>query len=203
MIPAPIRSVCHWPKRHLPISLIIGLCFVSQFTWLIFPELKELLAFNHQAVERGGWYRLISGAMIHTNGYHLLMNVAGLVAITLLFGKTVSSVRGFVAWLSITVLSGLAIYLLVPEVKWFVGLSGSLHGLLAWAALTQLPKHLYSNIALLIGLTIKIVFEQVTGGDTGTSELIGARVLIEGHLMGALSGVVVAFVTQILVRLKK
>jgi rhomboid family GlyGly-CTERM serine protease len=178
--------------QYKPMLLIAVICCLLQLAIFFQPNLHELLAYKQIEVSHGQWYRILTSALIHTNTPHLAMNLLGLALISMLYQEQLTDIKVVLVWMGIVILSSVSLLIFYPEIEWFVGLSGSLHGLIVWAALSQLPKHLYSNLLILFGLSIKLYMEHFYGGDPLSSQLIEARVLTEGHLTGALSGLLLA-----------
>jgi rhomboid family GlyGly-CTERM serine protease len=77
----------------------------------------------------------------------------------------------------------------------YVGLSGVLHGIFAYYALQESLQGRKGSWLLVIGVLAKVGWEMTMGASQSTSELINARVAVESHLFGALTGLVLAFVT--------
>ena len=73
-------------------------------------------------------------------------------------------------------------WLFSPEVIWYVGLSGILHGLLAAIAWQRYP-------ILLVLLMVKLGLEQLYGGLPATANLTGGAVIVDAHLYGAVIGI--------------
>jgi hypothetical protein len=65
-----------------------------------------------------------------------------------------------------------------------------LHGALIAAALVGLRKIRTLSALVLVLLVGKITWEQLMGNDMGTAELIGAAVIVDAHLYGAVAGTV-------------
>lgn len=74
----------------------------------------------------------------------------------------------------------------------YVGLSGVLHGLFASFALNEALNGRKSSWLLVVAVLIKVVWESIIGGSDTTSEWIQARIAVESHLYGALSGLILA-----------
>nr|WP_244943733.1 rhombosortase [Vibrio algivorus] len=152
------------------------------------------MQWNHNAIMTGQWWRIVTGNLTHTNLYHLAMNVAGLWVISFIFRANLEA-RQF-----LLVFTGLCLsvgsLLLFTSMQIYVGLSGVLHGLFAFYALVEYRLGRKSNALLLTGLTAKILWEQWFGSATGSEALIGAKVAIDAHLFGAISGAVLAIIVK-------
>ena len=142
------------------------------------------VVWDNNAIADGQWWRILTGNFSHTNYPHLVMNLAGLWIISYLFQP--SKKQLVVALLVISLVTGLA--LLLSSIQVYVGLSGTLHGLFGLFALREALNGRKSSWLLVLGLVAKVAWEQLIGPSSTTGELINARVAIEAHLAGALTG---------------
>jgi rhomboid family GlyGly-CTERM serine protease len=99
-------------------------------------------------------------------------------------------------WVGAVLLSGLAIdaglYWWSPEVAWYVGLSGILHGILAVGALQFAFGRSWLGAALICGIVGKLAWEQRFGATPMSASLSGGPVVVDAHLYGALGGAIAA-----------
>ena len=84
----------------------------------------------------------------------------------------------------------------------YVGLSGVLHGLFANLALKEALDGRKSSWLLIIGVIAKVAWELTMGASQSTSELINARIAVESHLFGVISGLLFAVTTHYAPQLK-
>lgn len=166
----------------LLVAIIAALLFVFQ------PSFNELLIFDRNALDKLELWRLLTGNYLHSNFNHLLLNLGGLLLLWALHGdlfKTKSYLMGFVFFcLSVS----LCLYLFTPELSRYVGLSGALHSLFVWGAVKDIKVGYKSGWGLLIGVAIKIGYEQFVGPSESLAETIGASVAVDAHLFGVLMG---------------
>ena len=148
----------------------------------------ELLAYDRYALESLETWRLLSGNLVHTNGYHLLLNGAGLFFLWALHGEHYRPMLFIKLFLWCGLGTSLGIYYLSPSLIWYVGLSGALHGLFVWGACMDIRNKIYSGVLLLLGIVAKVGWEQGQGSSDEVADLIGASVAIDAHLYGAVSG---------------
>ena len=99
------------------------------------------------------------------------------------------------AWLAVFLLSCLAvtlgIWLFNPEVVWYVGLSGALHGILVVVLVLDFVRHKHwLNIVLFVALLAKLIWEAMMGPMPGSEATAGGPVLVQAHLYGFLGGMV-------------
>jgi rhomboid family GlyGly-CTERM serine protease len=175
----PLRSV----SCPLAVTLIC-------LTLNLIPDAWQLaLQYRHSAILDGELWRLFSGHLTHLNGAHLLMNLVGLWLIWLLFFlHERAGVLCLYRLPTLLIGTSLALLLLSPEVTWYRGLSGVLHGLLALALLRQSQAQPFAGGLLLVLFVVKIAWEQASGPAPGSEAWIAGRVIVDAHLYGAILG---------------
>ena len=119
------------------------------------------------------------------------MNSLALSIITFIFRSHFRARRYTALIVFISVIIGIGIF--ATDIQWYAGLSGVLHGLFAWGAVRDIRTQTKGGWLLLAGLTVKIGWEQYYGGAASSAALIGARVAIEAHFIGAVSGLVAGY----------
>ncbi len=179
MLSFPTR-IHHWivPVFIATIS-IVGFFFE--------PQSHRLFALTDSAFTAAEFYRLITGHFLHTNDWHLVLNLLGLALLWALHGEYYHP-RGLpLIWLFMSAATGYALLLADPQMQ-YVGLSGVLHGLFVWGACKDVENREKTGWLLLIGITIKVAAEQFGGDTSDIANLIDASVAIDAHLFGAFSG---------------
>ena len=150
---------------------------------------RHFLRYERTAIlEVGEYWRLVTGHLVHGNAMHTALNLAGLALIAALFPKHYS----LSGWLLVIGLSLIAIDLGFvwnePQLEWYVGLSGLLHGALAAGAIAWWR---YESRGLALALTAvlicKLGWEQSQGALPFSGDM---RVIVDAHLYGACGGVV-------------
>ena len=154
--------------------------------WLIGESGRELLRYERAAVLQGQYWRLLTGHLVHGSGQHLVLNAVGLGLIAALFPREYS-LRGWLLVLAgSVVIIDAGVVLLEPQLQWYVGLSGVLHGALAAGAIGWWR---HESKALALGLTAvlvgKLAWEQWHGALPLSGDL---PVVVDAHLYGALGG---------------
>ena len=195
--PGTARLSQHLRRNALPLALAV-MALLGQLGG---AQLIETLRYDRAAILDGQWWRVLSGHIVHVGWMHLAMNVAGLVLVWLLFGVRLSTQR----WLVVLLLSALGVsaglLLRQPDLNWYVGLSGVLHGLFAAGIVAALAVGDRGALVLAIALVVKLIWEGMAGPMPGTGEWVGARVVTEAHLYGALAGGATSVAALIAVRL--
>tara|TARA_R110000751_G_scaffold91266_3_gene178869 strand:- start:47660 stop:48160 length:501 start_codon:yes stop_codon:yes gene_type:complete len=146
------------------------------------------LAYDRQQLIDLQWWRLISGHFLHTNGIHLLLNLAGLTLLWALHGHYYPTLQYLFLFFMLCVGTSGGLYLFAPQMYWYVGLSGVLHGLFLIGAYFDIQNKLKSGWIMLVGVWLKVLHEQIYGASENVAELISANVAIDAHLFGTVTG---------------
>jgi rhomboid family GlyGly-CTERM serine protease len=148
------------------------------------PHLTQILRYDRAAIAAGEWWRLLSGNLVHMNGWHLLFNLLSLVLLVFLCPERLSAGE----WLRRVVVIGtgmsLCLYWLKPQLQTYVGLSGLVYGLFALGLGRQALQRDKIGIACVVFLTGRVGGELLFGAPASETELIGGEVVAESHLYG-------------------
>ena len=178
-------------KSPLLIAITAILLYVFQ------AAVCDLLIYDRQAINDLQVWRLLTGNYLHSNLNHLLLNLGGLLLLWSLHGdhfKTRSYLIGFTFF---CVSMSLCLYYFTPEMSRYVGLSGALHGLFVWGAVKDIAIGYKTGWGLLIGIAVKVGYEQFVGPSESLAETIGASIAIDAHLYGVLTGLCWAICEQV------
>ena len=170
---------------------------LSTLLFILQSESQQWLSYYHNEVMNGQIWRLVTAHFCHTNGYHLLLNAVGLVVTVSLFINTFKQQPILPLLLFIAVFISACLIIFEPTVHSYVGLSGVLHGLFSFAICDELKKRDKFSGILGLGFVAKIAWEQWNGPSPSTEQLIGAIVLINAHLYGAIGGVIYFLLQQL------
>ncbi len=179
-------------------SGVIGLCALA--AQAAGPAARTVLRYQREAILDGQFWRLITGQLVHLGWSHLGLNLAGLALLTALFGPVLRSMAA--VWTGAFAGTALGLLVLEPELQWYVGLSGALHGLFAAGALTLIARDGREGWLLLGALVLKLVWEQLAGPLPGSESWTGGPVVTAAHLYGALGGGT-AVLVKLLPRLRR
>ncbi|MEP1446784.1 MAG: rhombosortase [Paraglaciecola sp.] len=152
------------------------------------PTSSDWLAYDRQQLDNFQWWRLLSGHFLHTNNVHLLLNLIGLSLLWALHGQYYATLRYLLIFVSLCLGTSAGLYLFSPQMQWYVGLSGVLHGMFILGAYFDIRNKLRSGWILLAGVWLKVMHEQIYGASQDVAKLISANVAIDAHLFGAISG---------------
>jgi rhomboid family GlyGly-CTERM serine protease len=165
------------------------------------PELGAALEYRRAVVSAEPW-RLLTGHWVHINWPHVLINAGAWFVLARLFPYELTPWRQAVIVLSASVAIGAGLALGWPDVAWYRGFSGILHALFFAGATTwllwdwlrrarQAAARLWLPVVLLVGGGLKVAFEQPATGVMPYAPWLGAAVVPQAHLLGALCGMLV------------
>ena len=178
------------PVSFTHIAGPLALALISSVLFFLEPSSGELLAFDRYAIDSYETWRLATSSLVHTNGFHLLLNLGGLLLLWALHGELYRGIFFTKLFLWCAIGTAIGIYFFSPNMIWYAGMSGALHGLFFWGACKDIARGLKSGWLLLLGVGIKIGYEQVEGSSESLASLIDASVAVDAHLYGAVSGLV-------------
>ena len=69
------------------LTIVTLVTIVALLAFIFDQQLSETLVYQRGLIAQGEVWRLITGHFLHTNGYHLSMNLAALILLCLLHGK--------------------------------------------------------------------------------------------------------------------
>jgi len=187
-------------RRFAAGAAALGCVLVSGSIALAGDAGRSILRFERQALEAGEWWRLVSGHFVHLGWSHYLLNAAGLLLISLLFGTALTPP----GWLLVAATSIAAIdiglWIFNPALQWYVGLSGVLHGLLAAAAVAVARSRPQEAAVIILALVVKLAYEQLAGPIPGSEAASGGAVVVAAHLYGSIGGLAGGALAAIRVR---
>jgi|SRR5579862_1769397 len=156
--------------------------------WLLLaggPQWTLALRYDRAALHEGEWWRLLSAHWVHLSARHLWLDSAGLALLWALYARELRPWHWLAVLVGATAMIDAGLWWAVPQVQWYVGLSGLLHG--AWAAgaaAVALRQPRWGWLMLAV-LAIKLLLEQRSGASLLVSEF---PVVIAAHSFGALGG---------------
>lgn len=169
----------------LPLGLVVLLLALG----LGGPDMIAALRYERSAVLNGEAWRLVTGHLVHGDAAHLGWNIVGVLVVWVLFARDFSPRQWLVVMTASTVSASLGFLLLEPDLAWYVGFSGVLHGctaagLLAWLRSARDPLTWFVT-----GLFVaKLAWEHVAGALPFTAASMSLPVVHEAHTYGAFGG---------------
>jgi rhomboid family GlyGly-CTERM serine protease len=155
---------------------------------------RARLRYERAPIASGEWWRLATAHLVHLDLRHALLNCAGAALMWALFARDFAAR----AWLLVLLASAAAIdaglWWWRPQIEWYVGASGVLHGVMAAGAIAHLRRRERDGALLLAFLVGKLAWEQWRGALPLSGA--GVPVVIDAHLYGALAGALCALLLR-------
>ncbi len=179
-------------KQHSLIVVCIALLAI--LAHFLTANSQDYLLYHRELISQGQLWRLLSGHFLHTNGYHLLLNLAALTMLWALHGHFYSLKNYTSIFMGTALFCSLALYQFNPNLIQYVGLSGVLHGIFIWGAILDISHKEKTGYLLFIGVCLKIAYEQLYGASAEVMSLINADVAVDAHLWGAVGGLLFSLI---------
>lgn len=176
--------------REFGLPILLGASLI--IVWLLGPEATDLLMYQRVDVQAGQIWRLLTAHLVHLNAQHLFLNATALAVIWWFFKPSLAGRAGYILTGMIALGQSLLLFLLHPDVWWFAGFSGVLHGLLVAGALLSRDHTPLLSLLIVIVVTVKLALELTLGANPGMTQLVDKPILVEAHLYGAVTGFLVA-----------
>lgn len=142
-------------------------------------------------------WRLLTGHFVHLSWLHAVLNCVALLLLERLFDGRLRRSEQWLLLACAPVAISLAFWIALPSLGWYRGLSGTLHafyfaGCVAWLA-PATGRARWLPVAALAGGAIKVLLEQPWDATFPFRAWLGAAVVPQAHLVGALAGVAAGF----------
>jgi rhomboid family GlyGly-CTERM serine protease len=183
------KVIAHW---KVPLVVALVCVFAAAFG----DDAREFLRYDRAAIADGEYWRLLSGHFVHLGYAHLALNLVGLLFVWLLVGRLYNTQR----WLLVTVISivfmDAGFWFLDADLRWYVGLSGLLHGLLLAGAIAGVRSLPAESLVICAVVVAKLAYEQIAGPLPGSESVAGGAVVVNSHLYGAVGGALSAAIIR-------
>ena len=168
---------------------LLAACVLLALLELGGDPLRNALSYDRAALAQGEWWRLITAHFVHLDAEHTMLNILGVVLMWALFARDYTPLRWLAIYLfsSLTVSAGL--WMMNPEVPWYVGASGALHGVMAAGSLAHLRRRDLDSGILALIIVAKLSYEQFAGSMPFAGD---ANTVVDAHLYGAMGGLALA-----------
>lgn len=161
------------------------------------------LRYDRAGIHAGEWWRWVSGSLVHAPGnvvsfagyslhapWHLFLNELAILVLVLLCPERHSYWEWLRRVLILSLGMSLGLYFFAPDLVWYVGLSGVLHGLFVLGLVPQILRRDVIALGCLLYLLGKLGYELIAGAAVSDSAAIGMPVALPSHLWGSVAGLV-------------
>lgn len=150
---------------------------------------RAWLRYDRAALAGGELWRLVTAHLVHLDLHHVLLNCLGLALMWILFARDYPPRQWLVIVLGSMAAIDAGLVLWDSTLRWYVGSSGALHGVMAAGTLAHLRRRERDGWLLAAFLIGKLAWEQ----GVGALPLSGSDpVVVDAHLFGAAGGLAVA-----------
>jgi rhomboid family GlyGly-CTERM serine protease len=184
----PVRTLVMSSSER--VALGVGVALLA----LHASGVADLLQYQRDALAQQPW-RFLTGHVVHLGWAHVAINAAALWLVARLYAIDLSAVEQALVLVASALATSSTLFWIFPEVQWYRGLSGALHGLYFAGAATWLlterprtPARLWMPVSLFAGGWIKVVVEQPARGALPAVDWLGGAVVPQAHLAGAVCG---------------
>jgi len=171
-----------------------GLALLAAVALFLLPEIdgaaaRDALSYQRAALAEGQWWRLLTAHFVHLDLEHAALNAMGLVLMWALFARDYPPLRWLAIYLGTALTVSASLWWFSPDVAWYVGASGALHGVMTAGTLAHLRRGDLDGWILAIFIVVKLGYEQYAGAlpFAGSPDTV-----VDAHLYGAIGGVVLA-----------
>ncbi len=153
--------------------------------------------YDRGAILSGQFWRLVTGHLVHGDLHHLAWNALGVLIVGLLFAGDYTAPQWVVILTASTAAIDFGFLTFQPQLEWYVGFSGVLHGAMA-AGLVRWLRRGEGALGWLVGaiFVAKLCWEHVMGALPFTASGLSLPVVHEAHSYGAIGGVVAALAIE-------
>lgn len=183
-------------QRMIPGVSWVGLTAVAGFVAVVLVALQiagdgaqQVLRWDRAALQEFQLWRVWTGHLVHASWPHLGMNLLGLMLVVWLFPEPLSARWQLLRLMWLMLFISAMMLAAHPELGWYVGLSGVLHGAFVFGLWWMIRHGDRLALLLLLGLMVKLGYEHYYGPISSDEELIGVPVLTAAHSYGALGAV--------------
>ena len=168
-----------------------GVSLLAACAALLLPQLgagaaTNALRYDRASIATGQWWRLLTAHIAHLGLHHAILNMVGLVFLWALFAREWRPREWAVIILLVAAAIDGGLWFRDPQVAWYVGASGVLHGIMAAGVLACLRRHDPLGWLMAGLLAAKLAYEQLHGALPFAGR--GVPVVVDAHLYGALAG---------------
>ncbi|HZF26985.1 MAG TPA: rhombosortase [Steroidobacteraceae bacterium] len=152
---------------------------------------RLLLRYQRDAIFAGEWWRLLTGHLVHLGWAHLALNLMGLALMWALFAGDYAPRQWLIILAGSVVAIDVGFLVFNPDLAWYVGLSGVLHGVMLAGTIAHWRRREPDAWLLALFLVAKLVYEQTLGVMPFSAKSAGGPVVVDAHLYGAIGALVV------------
>jgi rhomboid family GlyGly-CTERM serine protease len=172
---------------------LLGVCALLALPEIVGEPARQAMSYDRGALAGGEWWRLLTAHFVHLDAEHAFLNSLGVVLMWALFARDYSPWRWAAIYSGAALAVSVGLWFRNPELQWYVGASGALHGVMTAGTIAHLRRRDLDGWILAIFIVGKLAYEQFAGAlpFAGT-----ANTIVDAHLYGAIGGVVLGLLLK-------
>jgi rhomboid family GlyGly-CTERM serine protease len=160
---------------------------------IVFQFIQTDLLFLRDNIQQGQLWRIWTGNLVHSNYYHLALNLAGFWLFLFIFKDLMNATQLLVTLILLISGVGLGLYFLNPTLYWYAGFSGALYGLyIIGATYALIKKDIITGLTIISVIPTKIIWDHLNATGQTNAELIGVPVSTDAHIYGISSAFLIS-----------
>jgi rhomboid family GlyGly-CTERM serine protease len=189
----------HDPVNHAPAPTLLrslngdgrfGIALLLAIGLLLVPlsggdALRMDWRYQRDAIAAGESWRFLTAHLVHLDAAHALLNALGLVLLWGLFARAWRPLQWACAIGASLLAMGLGFWFLSPQLQWYVGASGLLHGVFAFGCIALLRERDWIGVTATLVFIAKLAWEHWVGPLPFEE---GGTVVTVAHFYGAVGG---------------
>jgi|TARA_B110000238_G_C16086110_1_gene421663 rhomboid family GlyGly-CTERM serine protease len=175
--------------EHKPLLAFIVVCIVIM---LLPQHVCELLYLHIEHVKDGEYWRVFSAHFTHYSWIHCLSNIVGLFLLIGIFSHNQQRIRLLLAATVICIAISSGLILFSTQLDWYLGFSGVLIGLFAYASIKTSNENTVISTIILIVLSTYVVIKLFEGELISSITLANLKASSYAHAYGFVAGVLFA-----------
>jgi rhomboid family GlyGly-CTERM serine protease len=177
----------------MPSNLIISAALIT-ILLILLQFFQSDLVFLRESIQQGEFWRIWTGNLVHSNYYHLALNLTGFWLFVFMFKTLIQTNQLIISLAFLSTGVGFSLYFFNPELYWYAGLSGALYGLFIIGAVYALiDKDFMTGIAIIVVIPTKIIWDHTHHTAQLNSDLIGVPVSTDSHIYGISTAFLLGF----------
>jgi len=149
----------------------------------------ELLSYHRDLFISQLYWQWLTPSFVHANWNHWFLNIMNFYAMGFIFYTAWSLKKIFWLFSISSFLITLGIYLFVPNINTYVGMSGVLYAFAVYGSLATFKEQKIVSVLVLTYVIAKLFFPYIVNDIIGINKILkGLYIVTEAHLYGAIVG---------------
>tara|TARA_R110002074_G_scaffold276192_1_gene447635 strand:- start:78 stop:608 length:531 start_codon:yes stop_codon:yes gene_type:complete len=149
---------------------------------------RELMYLHIDSFKQGQYWRFFTGHFIHYSWIHCISNVVGLLLLSGIFHHTKQATNWILVLLITIVVISTCLILFSNQLEWYVGFSGVLTGMYAYASIKTFKENAGVSALLFIALFTYVALQTLEGELVSSVLMSDLKTSSYAHAYGLIAG---------------